>query len=102
VDRNIILIKNSKMNENKTQEKYNSQPAEGYAFTEIHTNLPFYDFQHAEKKLGVDFECFSDEGFKDFLEEKYLKTLPDLRRNYFKKDLKQIKDLAHSIKGAFV
>jgi hypothetical protein len=84
------------------KENYNSDAGDGYPFTDLHTNLPFYDFQHAEKKLGVDFESFSEEGFKDFLEEKYLKTLPDLRRNYFKKDLKQIKDLTHSIKGAFV
>lgn len=72
-----------------------------YPFTKIHTNLPFFDFKKAELSLGVDFELISADGFKGFLEDKYLKTLVDLRKAYFKKDMKSLKETAHTIKGAF-
>jgi hypothetical protein len=71
-------------------------------FTKLHCNAPFFDFKHAENTLGVDFEFISEDGFKEFLEDKYLNLLVDLRNTYLKKDYKTLDEHAHKIKGAFV
>ena len=71
-------------------------------FSELHTNPPYYDFRHAEKTLGVDFEFISEDGFKEFLEDKYTNLLVDLRKSYHKKDYKTLDEHAHKLKGAFV
>ncbi len=71
-------------------------------FTDLHINPPFYDFEHAERILGVDFECISEEGFKEFLEDKYLSVLVELRKSFHKKDPKKIDEHSHKLKGAFV
>jgi hypothetical protein len=71
-------------------------------FSDFHINPPFYDFEHAEKVLGVDFECIAEEGFKEFLEDKYLSVLVELRKSFQKKDTKKIDEHSHKLKGAFV
>lgn len=70
--------------------------------TDLYINPPFYDFDHAENVLGVDFECISENGFKEFLEDKYLSVLVELRKSFQKKETKKIDEHSHKLKGAFV
>jgi len=86
----------SKFSKKQTEEQIDDK------FTELHSNPPYYDFKHAERTLGVDFEFISEDGFKDFLEDKYLILLVQLRKSYHKKDYKMIDEHAHKMKGAFV
>lgn len=63
-------------------------------------NLPFFDFRKAEEEYGI-FELVSENGFEEFLREKFLEELTDLRGFFIKKNFEESKKKAHKIKSAF-
>jgi hypothetical protein len=67
---------------------------------DILINLPFFDFRKAEEEYGI-YELVSENGFQDFINEKYLIELTELRQLFIKKDYEETRKRAHKIKSAF-
>ena len=72
-----------------------------YEFTQIHTNPPYFDFKNAELSFGIQYESISQDGFKEFLNEKFLEILPNIRKSLQNRDWKLLDEYSHKIKGAF-
>jgi hypothetical protein len=67
---------------------------------DVLVNLPFFDFRKADEEYGI-FELVSDNGFEEFIREKFLEELTELREYFLKKDFDELKKKAHKIKSAF-
>ena len=67
---------------------------------DILINLPFFDFRKAEEEYGI-YELVSEKGFQDFINEKYLIELTELRQLFIKNDYEETRKRAHKIKSAF-
>ena len=53
--------------------------------SDILINLPFFDFRKADEEYGI-YDIVSDNGFDQFIREKFLTDLTELRETNIKKD----------------
>jgi hypothetical protein len=68
--------------------------------SDVLVNLPFFDFRKADEEYGI-FELVADNGFEEFVREKFLQELTELRCYFIKKNYDETKKKAHKIKSAF-
>jgi len=67
---------------------------------DILINLPFFDFRKADEEYGI-YELVSENGFQDFINEKYLTELTELRQHFIKNNYEETRKRAHKMKSAF-
>ncbi len=73
---------------------------DNYEFTEAHTNKPFFDWKQGEMEYGA-FGAICKDGFTEFVKEKFLIDLTNLRRSYIKRDYNGLRFWVHKYKGSF-
>lgn len=62
----------------------------------------WFDFNTAMDEFGFDYESFTENGFKTFLEETFIKDVIDCRRNFISRNYIQVRFWAHKFKGSFL
>ncbi len=77
-----------------------SQLNENSNSSDVLINLPFFDFRKADEEYGI-FELVSENGFEEFIREKFLQELTELRGFFIKRNFDEMKKKAHKIKSAF-
>ncbi len=65
------------------------------------TDGEYYNFFLAQEEYGFDYESFIKDGFKNFLEDTFIKDLIDLRKSYISRNYMQVRFIAHKFKGSF-
>lgn len=64
-------------------------------------NGELYNFIEAEEDYGLDFEDFSTNNFKEFIENTFKKDFIAFRKAYLLRDMKTVRFYAHKFKGSF-
>jgi hypothetical protein len=72
-----------------------------FEFSPIYVNKPFFDWKTAEEEFGLVFNIFSENGFENFIQEKFLGDLFYLRKCFILRDYMGIRFVLHKFRGSF-